>query len=35
VNPASGRPFYADLTSSHRETADVVVEVAVAGEVIY
>jgi hypothetical protein len=35
VNPASGRPFYGDLMSRISETADVVVQVALAGEVIY
>jgi hypothetical protein len=35
VNPASGRPVHADLRSRTSETADVVVQVADAGEVIY
>jgi hypothetical protein len=34
VNPASGRPFYRDGMSRLGETADVVVQVAVAGQVI-
>ena len=37
VNPASGRPFSGDRMSRISETADVIVQVAVAvaGEVIY
>ena len=34
VNPASGRPFYGHGMSRLGETADVVVQVAVAGQVI-
>jgi hypothetical protein len=35
VNPASGQPFYGDGMSRLAETADVVVQVADAGEVSY
>lgn len=35
LNPASGLSFYGDLMSRISETADVAVQVAVAGEVIY
>jgi hypothetical protein len=35
VIPASGQPFYGDGTSRLGETADVVVQVADAGQVSY
>ena len=33
--PTSGLPFYADLMPSIGDTADVVLQIAAAGEVIY